>query len=192
MARDAVEIIKSEHRSLVAVLDAANYLLAEIRAGRLEPDFRLFWAMVYYIETFPEKLHHPKEDGVLFARLRQRTHAADALLNELERQHRGGGARVQALQLALGRYEADADGGLEQFAQAVDAFARFNWKHMSSEENDLMPLAEAHLTDADWQEIAAAFRDNRDPMFGAQTGSHFRELFRKIVNMAPPPIGLGG
>lgn len=191
MSKDALETIKAEHRSLAAVLDAATYLLAEIRADRLKPDFKLFWAMLHYIEMFPEKLHHPREDDFLFTRLRQRTHAADKLLDDLEAQHRGGEERIHALQLALGHYEADVEGALDTFAKAVETFSQFNWRHMKVEENELMPLAEQHLLDTDWDEIARVFRDNNDPMFGSQRRDQFRELFRKIVNMAPPPIGLG-
>src|SRR5215469_5284064 len=97
MGREAIEIIKAEHRSLAAVLDAANYVIGEIRANRLTPDFRLLWAMVSYIERFPEGLHHPREDEVLFKRLKERTHAADALLDTLGAEHRGGDDRVQSL-----------------------------------------------------------------------------------------------
>jgi hemerythrin-like domain-containing protein len=192
MAKEALEIIKAEHRSVVAVLEAAKYLITEMRAGRLKPDFRLFWAMLAYIEQFPEGLHHPKEDDCLFARLWKRTREADALLANLETQHQGGPGCVRALQLALGHYEADPEGAFEEFALAVETLAQFNWHHMAIEENELMPPAERHLLDVDWQEITQAFRDNKDPMFGADRGEHFRALFRKIVNMAPPPLGLGG
>lgn len=192
MSHEAIEIIKAEHRSLAAVLDAANHLIAEIRAGRLTPDFRLWWAIVSYIERFPEGLHHPREDDVLFKRLQSRTDAADTLLDALEAEHRGGHERVRTLQLALGRYEAGVPDAFEDFASRIETFAQFNWKHMKMEENELFPIAERHLTEQDWEEIANAFRDNNDPMFGTQRADHFRELFRRIVNLAPPPIGLGG
>ena len=39
--------------------------------------------------------------------------------------------------------------------------------------------------------IDAAFEDHDDPLFGAQRSDDFRELFRRIVNLAPPPIGVG-
>ncbi|KAB2968958.1 hemerythrin domain-containing protein [Zoogloea sp.] len=192
MSKEALEIIKAEHRSLSAVLDAADYLIAEIRAKRIQPEFKLLWAIIHYIDSFPETLHHPKEDQFLFSRLKQRTDAADSLIDELEAQHRSGEKRVRDLQLALGRFEADQEEALEVFADALNAFTQLSWRHMTVEENELMPLAERHLLDADWEEVTAAFRDNNDPMFGSERSDHFRQLFRKIVNMAPPPVGLGG
>lgn len=192
MSKEALEIIKAEHRSLSAVLDAADYLVAEIRAKRIQPEFRLLWAIINYIDSFPETLHHPKEDQFLFSRLKQRTKAADSLIDELEAQHRSGEERVRDLQLALGHFEADREGALEVFADALNAFTQLQWRHMTVEENELMPLAERYLLDTDWKEVADAFRDNNDPMFGSARGDHFRQLFRKIVNMTPPPLGLGG
>lgn len=192
MSKEAIEIIKAEHRSLSAVLESADYLIGEIHAKRMKPDFQLLGAILNYIDTFPETLHHPKEDRFLFARLRQRTRTADSLLDELEAQHRSGELRVRDLHLALARFEDEGDGALDAFASTLTAFTQLSWRHMTVEEKELIPLAERYLLDIDWEEVAAAFRDNNDPMFGSARSDHFRQLFRQIVNMTPPPLGLGG
>ena len=41
---------------------------------------------------------------------------------------------------------------------------------MRVEGNDLLPLAERHLTDADWAASDAAFLGHTDPMLGAEQG----------------------
>ena len=61
---------------------------------------------------------------------------------------------------------------------------------MRLEENDLLPLAERHLTDEDWDAIDAAFLGHADPLFGAEQGDEYRDLFRRLVTLAPPPIGV--
>jgi hemerythrin-like domain-containing protein len=190
---EAMDIIKAEHRALAAVINALKFLVAEVRAKRINPDFKLLWSMLYYIDAFPEKLHHPKEDGYLFARLRQRTHDGDALLDELERQHRAGEERVHDLQVALGHFVAGKADGFDIFAGAVERFADFTWKHMSSEERELFPLAQSHLTPADWKAIDKAFQQNKDPLTGVASGAdlEFSRLFTEIVNLVPAPLGLG-
>ena len=62
----AISIIQDEHRSLAAVLHGMLYLVREIGERGRKPDFRLLDAMMYYIDTFPERFHHPKEDRYLF------------------------------------------------------------------------------------------------------------------------------
>lgn len=58
-------------------------------------------------------------------------------------------------------------------------------------ENTLIPLARKHLTAEDWVEIGAAFGENGDPRFDAGTDHECHDLFSRIVNLAPPPIGVG-
>ena len=61
---------------------------------------------------------------------------------------------------------------------------------MRKEEQQLLPLAERHLTAEDWQAIDAAFAANRDPIAGMQERD-FEKLFSRIVALAPDPVGLG-
>lgn len=191
MLNAALAIIHDEHRSLAAIVHALKYLVRDIREKSAAPDFKLFWAMIYYIDAFPEKLHHPKENAYLFARLRQRTREADEVLKELERQHVEGTQHVRDLEHALGYYEAGKPDGFSVFAAAVEKFSDEMWNHMNLEEKVVIPLAKKHLTPEDWVEIAEAFGENGDPRFGTEPDHEFRNLFSKIVNLAPPPIGLG-
>jgi hemerythrin-like domain-containing protein len=191
MLNGALAIIQDEHRSLAAVVHGLNYLVREARERGSAPDFKLLWAMLYYIEAFPDRLHHPKEEAYLFAKLRQRTREADDVLEELQRQHREDSQHLMALEQALGHWEAEAPGGLEAFAEAVEAFSKSAWEHMNLEERVVIPLAKLHLTGEDWVEIGQAFGENGDPRFGAQPDHEFRDLFSRIVNLAPPPLGVG-
>ncbi|MDK9724699.1 MAG: hemerythrin domain-containing protein [Sterolibacteriaceae bacterium MAG5] len=187
----ALATIHDEHRSLAAIVHGLKYIIREVREKGIAPDFKLIWAMIYYIDAFPEKLHHPKENVYLFAKLRQRTHEADTVLDELERQHTEGSRHVRELEHALGYYEADKPDGFEVFAAAVEKFAELTWEHMNLEEKMIIPLAKKYLTPEDWIEIAEAFGENGDPRFGAEPDHEFRNLFSRIVNLAPPPIGVG-
>jgi len=191
MLNSALAILHDEHRSLAAIVHGLKYLIREVREKGAEPDFKLLWAMIYYIDAFPERLHHPKENAYLFAKLRQRTHEADEVLNELERQHLEGANHVRELEHALGYYEAGKPDGFINFAGAVERFAEETWNHMNMEEKVVIPLAKKYLTGEDWVEIAQAFGENGDPRFGEQPDHEFRDLFTRIVNLAPPPIGVG-
>lgn len=186
----ALTIIRDEHRALASVLKGLQHLVDQVGSGQQEPDFRLMWALVDYVEQFPDKLHHPKEDGYLFPLLRARVPAAAAALDELERQHHDGPQVIAEVRQALRGYEADA--GQRQVLQtAVNAYADFQWAHMTQEEREILPLCEANLQPDDWAQIDAAFQSNDDPMVGVARRQEFRELFRTVVNLMPAPLGLG-
>ena len=136
----AINIILDEHRSLAAVLGGMVHLVRDIGEGRSPPDFRVFGTMIYYIDAFPERFHHPKEDAYLFRILRQRDAGAGALIDRLQAEHRAGEDKIRALAHALVRYQYGGADEFGQFAAAVEGYAAFHWEHMRAEE-DRIPLA---------------------------------------------------
>jgi len=189
--KTALNIIRDEHRSLAAVLHGLRYLVREVRDGRRKPDFGVLRAMVHYIDAFPEKLHHPKEDRYIFARLRERTTEGNAVLDQLEAQHIHGAKLIRDLEQCLLRWEVGGQENFAAFADEVERYAEFHWRHMQQEEEVVLPLAERALTEEDWREIDAAFAGNADPLIGQDVEKDFERLFTRIVNIAPPPIGVG-
>jgi hemerythrin-like domain-containing protein len=85
MSHPALTIIRHEHGALSAMLRSITLLLAEHRRRATLPDFALLRAMLFYVDEFPEKLHHTKESTLLFPKLRQRSAEAGAVLNRLDR-----------------------------------------------------------------------------------------------------------
>jgi len=167
------------------------HMIREIREQGTIPNFEAFGAMVYYIDAFPERFHHPKEDRYLFRALRLRCPEANALLDRLEQEHRIGAHKIRTLEQMLARYQNGGEREFAQFAAAVDDYANFHWKHMGTEESEVLPLAKKHLTREDWDSIDKAFGGHTDPLVGVDAGTEYRALFTRIVNLAPPPIGLG-
>ena len=178
----AIGIIRDEHRSLAAVLHAWMHMLAAARKEGKQPDRALMRAMVRYIKDFPLALHHPKEDDHLFSRLRERTSAVDAELDELQRQHERDHQMVAELSALVDSDRAD----LAALDEAVGRYARFLWDHMGREEGVILPAAQKYLRAEDWAAIDAAFAANNDPRFGADTDLQYKRLFSRIVNLAAP------
>lgn len=185
----AIGIIRDEHRSLAAVLHAWMHALAAARSAATAADPVLMRAIVRYVQAFPLALHHPKEDRHLFRRLRERSSEVNAELDELERQHVRDHQLVAELAAMVETLASsrDADAALaatHALEPAVRAYAAFLWEHMGREEGVILPAAQRHLSEADWSEIDAAFRANRDPHFAGDDDKEYRQLFSRIVNAA--------
>ena len=186
----AIAIIQDEHRAITAVVEGLRHLVAEIAAGRMAPDHALLGALFHYIEEFPERLHHPKEDDFLFARLRVRRPDAAPVLDRLHNEHVIGRERLAELKARWERYRGDA-ATLPLFVEGVERYSHFHWLHMRKEEEQVLPLAAEALTREDWEAIDAAFASNNDPVVGVAASKAFRELFRHLVAIMPPPFGVG-
>src|SRR5579884_3922217 len=105
----AVHTILDEHRSIAAVLHGMLYLVWEIRLRGTSPHFNVLRAMIYYIDTFVERFHHPKEDAYLFRALCLRYPDAAALIERLASEHRAGTGKIRLLEQTLTRYEAGGE-----------------------------------------------------------------------------------
>ena len=163
-------------------------LVTRYREPDSKPDYELFDSMLRYIEDVPDRLHHPKEDQVLFPAIAQRTSDGKALVQELEHDHTRGEPMLAELRRAFHAFRDGSANALNQLATAVDEFAEFYWYHMRKEESRLLPLAVEHLTATDWQRVDSAFGDNSDPLFGATLSDEYRRLYQRITELTPRPL----
>ena len=115
---DAIAIIRDEHRSLGAVLHGMLYLIRGTRFTGMAPRFDVFHAMLAYIDAFPERFHHPKEEAYLFEFLRVRHPDAVPLIDRLRAEHAIGAEKIRQLADALTQYESD---GARAFARSPAA-----------------------------------------------------------------------
>ena len=180
-----------EHSSLSAVLHAMLSLVREVRERDRRVDPKVFRAILYYLDVFLEREHHHKEEAVLFPRIRQRTHDADTVLDQLAYEHESGEQAIRELEQAFLRYEEHGAAEFAPFAEAVDRYVMRYREHMRKEEREVMPLAQRVLSSQDWADIEAAFASHRDPLGGTSPETHHDQLFRRIVMLVPAPLGLG-
>jgi hemerythrin-like domain-containing protein len=180
-----------EHSSLSAVLHAMSALVREVREHDRCVDPKTFRAILYYLDVFLEREHHHKEEAVLFPRIRQRTHDADTVLDQLAHEHESGEEAIRELEQAFVRYEEHGSTEFAAFADAVDRYVSRYREHMRKEERDVMPLAQRVLSAQDWIDIEAAFASHRDPLTGTSPDTAHDQLFRRIVMLVPAPLGLG-
>ena len=101
MTHASVTIILNEHRALSAMLRSILLLLGEHRRRGTLPDFGALRAMLFYVDEFPEKLHHPKESLLLFPKLRGHRARIDVVLDRLDRDHERGQHAIRGLEHAL-------------------------------------------------------------------------------------------
>lgn len=181
---DAIDIIHRDHvnfdKVLTVLQDTADALSeAEGRATPAQLD--LLCSIVYYIRTFPDRVHHPKEEQELFPLLLKRRPDAAALITRLQAQHAEGEASVAALSAAVDKLEKCPEDGRAEVQVAAVAYVTFQRDHIGLEERELLPMARAALTANDWSRVNRAFGRDSDPMFGENLETGFRSLFERIT-----------
>ena len=192
MKHAALRIIHEEHRALAAMLESLRLIGERFGKGSDSgAEIHLMRAILFYIDEFPERLHHVKETELLFPLIRERAPEAAHVLDHLDAQHARGEGAIREIEHLLLAYEQLGTPRLQAFLDALRRYVAFYTEHMELEEAEMLPLAERVLTDDDWQSINQAFAENRDPLTGHKPSDEYVELFDRIVAEAPAPIGLG-
>ena len=193
MSSTSLRTIHEEHASLAAVLHSLRLLL-EQGPGDDDPAafFDVMRAMLFYIDEFPERQHHPKESQWLFPKVAERAPETAAVIAQLEHDHEGGESAVRELQHLLLGWELMGAARRAAFAQALERYVGFYLEHMRLEETVVLPAAQQHLQADDWAAMDAAFAGNSNPLApGQPRDPAYDRLFTRIVMRAPSPIGLG-
>ena len=196
MTHEALRVIREEHATLAAMLQS---LMQMVRRGPVheghddsERFFDVLRAMLFYIDEFPETHHHPKESDLLFPRVVRAAPHVMATIDQLERDHTNGEARVRKIMHLLLAWELLGEARRPVFIDEVTRYVEFYLEHMRLEETIVLPEAERHLNEADWHALNAAFATNQDPLnHRVPRDPQFDRLFTRIVMKAPAPVGLG-
>ena len=219
MKHRSLEIIRDEHSSLAAMLQSMRMLVARGPRDNPKNFFDVLRAMLpggsvtgapklraieiidelephrrgpFYVDEFPERLHHPKETELLFPRVLKAVPELGVAVARLDRDHEYTEKAVRDIQHLLLGWELLGESRRETFTDAFDRYVNLYLAHMQLEEKEVLPAAEKHLTEEDWQAVDAAFEKNCDPLTGKfKPEPMYDRLFTRIVQNAPAPIGLG-
>ncbi len=191
MSHLATKIICDEHAALAAMLHSLTALVQQGPGDEPHRFFDVLRAMLFYIDEFPERQHHPKESNLLFPKLATASDELATVIKRLESDHVLGEARVRELQHLLLAWELIGDARRLEFNKAATQFVQFYLEHMRCEESRLLPAAEKLLSASDWAELDRAFSTDRDPLASGTRDATYDRLFTRIVLTAPAPIGVG-
>ena len=188
----ALQIIRDEHASLAAMLQSMRMMVQRGPADDRRHFFDVVRAMLFYIDEFPERLHHPKKSNLLFPKVVKLAPKVMGAIDKLERDHMASEKAARDLQHLLLAWELLGDGRRSVFEEALEKYIGFYLEHMGLEESAILPEAERCFSAEDWRELDAAFAQNADPLTGHYPPAQaFEKLFSLIVTRAPSPIGLG-
>jgi len=192
MSHESIQIIHDEHAALAAMLQSLRMMVKRGPGKEPENFFSVLWAMLFYIDEFPERLHHTKETELLFPPVLKRAPHLREAIERLDKDHAHGESSVREIQHLLLAWELLGESRRRAFEQATNQYLDFYLEHMRMEETVILPQAEKVLTESDWKTLDAAFATNCDPLTGKYPRDPvYDRLFTRIVMRAPSPIGLG-
>ncbi|MFI4967649.1 MAG: hemerythrin domain-containing protein [Gammaproteobacteria bacterium] len=179
MSAGALDTPRTDHTNMRSVLALVDDLLDSIEAG-LTPNFVLLANALYYMRKFPGQVHHPKED-LIFKLLCARDPTAIDEVSYARDEHK----EIAETEDWLVELVLDAPRPGTTARQRMLEFGRryieTQNRHSEREERLLFPRAQAALTDQDWAEVAAQFKQIDDPVFGLHGQDRYETLYRHLM-----------
>ncbi len=184
----AIEVLRQEHANMALLLDLMERQVAAVRQGE-GADFALLGGIVDYFLTYPDLVHHPKED-LLFYRLREVDPAAAVKAGELLSGHEGLGLLARRVARAMVNHNLQGTAETRLwFVSLGQDFVDINRRHMAEEEEHFFPLLLRTLGEADWAAVDNKIGERSDPLFGAMVESRFQSLHQFLEkNQGPAAI----
>jgi len=141
-------------------------------------------------------MHHTSEDALLWPKLLERCTPDAELVHRMEAQHERVEHYTEQLHAALARWEAEARPAVtEEVAATFDGLRDALFEHLAEEEQEILPLAARHITQAEWDSLGEHGRETMTrqqlPLFfGAVTEEASPEERRAMLAPLPAPIRL--
>ena len=142
------DVLRDEHRVILAALAALDAAAARLAAGRALPEG--WWErIIAWLRAFADKNHHAKEEASLFpALVKAGVPAEGGPIAVMLEEHREGRALI--LTMATAPTPAAR-------ARAAQDYVRLLRDHIAKEDDILWPLAEAVLDERARQAVAREF-----------------------------------
>ncbi len=180
---ELIKQLHQEHINTAVLLDALEEHAAVLSAGG-SPNFRLMYDIIHYMVTYPDTVHHPRED-LIFTRLQAKDRESGDAVAQLLEEHKTLAEYGQQVADALYVVLAGGVIAVGSILESVQAYLRLVRSHMDLEEGNVFPRARCALSDDDWLEIEAQLPPAHDPMFGGTVERRYRELYECIRRDLP-------
>lgn len=176
-----------EHKQFVHFLSFLESQLAVIREGDW-PNHDLMSDVTNYLCHFGARYHHARE-AVAFSYLLEQSPQLSATIHRLTLDHTDIVTNGENLYAVLA--SPVARDAATQIEDALGGFIDAYQNHVALEEQDVLPYAEANLSDEQWENIARAAPSGPDPFmrfaaskhnptFGSEAQTRYRALCERI------------
>jgi hemerythrin-like domain-containing protein len=172
-----IDRLRTDHKRLQAVLDTVSEVCKDLQSDDFESHSDHLFCLIDYLLGYPDEVHHPTEDLVFDELL-----TLDLEPGQLEKvtrnrsQHATLKSATSELMDLVEAYDVD----VEQLLQRLNEFVALQRKHMKFEEQEIFPLALAHIRPASWKKLDQQYSESNDPLFD-EADSRYATLFRYLV-----------
>ncbi|NLT43477.1 MAG: hemerythrin [Anaerolineae bacterium] len=175
----ATEVLKTEHRDIRVMLSVLENVADRLEGGEAVPHADLE-AMLDFIRTFADSLHHAKEEGLLFPALERAGFPRESgPVGVMLLEHDAGRGHTRGLAEAAERLQAGDAAAARQAAGHARAYVQLLDAHIYKEDNILFEMADMHLSEEEQKWLSDEFERVAD-RFGHDRHEEYHDLLHTL------------
>ena len=179
---NAIGMWHDEHARFARLLDFLDTQMMAFHDGG-HPNYELMRDVIYYLQHYADRYHHPRED-VAFELLLKREPALAPQIKRLMHEHRVINTVGATLYKYLDNILEDSFIAREPVEATAATYLVYYRLHIETEDTEILPQAAKLLNAGDWARIAAAVPVTADPLFGTDISARYRDLRMQIAHEA--------
>ncbi len=166
--------LREDHHNMAIVLDVLENAIDDARLNK-DPDMELVDEIMHYMTSYPDAVHHPKED-LVYAELKASRPDLAAGLDDVPADHREIAEMGTRLKNEVDAVIAGVAVRRECFIEDASRYATRLRDHMRWEEEDLFMRVDEMLGEATPAIDVAPHLHIKDPVFDLEITSAFKRL----------------
>lgn len=178
---NVIDQLHADHINIAKVIDLLKKQYEEM-SGDGSPDFSLMLDILDYIHSYPDYIHHPKENIVFKVYLENHDEFKETI-ESLLKEHKEMAERTQDLYEEIDGILNDTMVDKEELKKKIAAYIQQQMQHMDMEESTVFPNLRTVLTQQDFTRIETELPSTEDPVFGEVVQKRFEALYEHITHM---------
>ncbi|GAA5524868.1 hypothetical protein Maes01_01427 [Microbulbifer aestuariivivens] len=175
-----------DHRNMQSLLDALEQLTKDLARREREPEtLSLILDAIDYINTYPDRWHHPIED-LAMQRLLLHTEADRDIIEAIQGEHQAITSATRHMNALFYAIANDAAVERGQLFSATQEYLQLQRDHMQRENESIFPQLFALLSADDWAAVEAQLQRQQDPLFGPDLKRLYESLHDYVVGLHEP------
>jgi hemerythrin-like domain-containing protein len=175
-----LESLYRDHDNFRRILYLLEQLLIDICRGSSR-DYPLIQHILAYIQDYPERVHHPREDAILMFivdnGLSEGKFRGD--INILMRDHSEIEGMTRDTMHAFERMRINGHPDIPDIGDRLSKLIQRQRAHLLFEEVNIYPHIADHLDDVDWETISIV-TEHDDPIFGDRVSKEYEQIFKAL------------
>ncbi len=145
-------------------------------------DLAVILSALDYIDSYPDKWHHPSED-VIFDHLLEKDVKESRLIEQLKNEHKEIVIETDKLSELFDMVANDCIVTADELLGGARHFITLQRKHLEKENEFVYPLMDTLITGEEWKVIESKVKIQDDPLFKKPSKKDFEYLYQYIVDL---------